>query len=270
MRSDVILMIIDPQYDFCNPKGSLYVPGADEDMNRVAEMVRKHPNEIDDIQITMDTHQSIDIAHPSFWIDPDGNHPAPFTQITYADIKDGKWAARAKGPRSEDPTWELEYTRKLEESGRYPLIIWPEHCLDGSLGWTIHEPLRLAIKESWEIPRVATVQYIRKGQSAFTEHYSALMAEVPIPLDLGTLLDSRLIEKMQKADTILLAGEALSHCVANTVRDLANNFGEENISNLVLLKDATSSVTGFENRGDDFINEMTGRGMRIESTTTIF
>lgn len=25
-----LLLIIDPQYDFCNPKGTLYVPGAEK------------------------------------------------------------------------------------------------------------------------------------------------------------------------------------------------------------------------------------------------
>ena len=36
----VHLLIIDPQNDFCSPdKGSLFVPGADQDMLRLATMV---------------------------------------------------------------------------------------------------------------------------------------------------------------------------------------------------------------------------------------
>jgi hypothetical protein len=62
------------------------------------------------------------------------------------------------------------------------------------------------------------------------------------------------------------AGEARSHCLANTVLDIANNFGEENIKKMVLLEDGTSDVPGFENLGEDFVKEMKGRGMRISTT----
>jgi nicotinamidase-related amidase len=39
------LVVIDPQYDFCDPNGSLFVPEADNDMKRLAVMVeRLSPN----------------------------------------------------------------------------------------------------------------------------------------------------------------------------------------------------------------------------------
>jgi len=47
-------------------------------------------------------------------------------------------------------------------------------------------------------------------------------------------------------ELIALSSQALSHCVANTVRDIANNFGEENIKKLVLLEDTTSLVANCE------------------------
>ena len=44
-----------------------------------------------------------------------------------------------------------------------------------------------------------------------------------------------------EADLIFVAGEAGSHCLANTVRDIANNFGDDTyVKKLVLLTDATS------------------------------
>jgi nicotinamidase-related amidase len=66
----------------------------------------------------------------------------------------------------------------------------------------------------------------------------------------------------------LLAGEALSHCLANTVMDIADNFSDQSyVSKFVLLRDCTSSVTGFEKQGDDFINKMVARGMRVINST---
>ena len=65
----------------------------------------------------------------------------------------------------------------------------------------------------------------------------------------------------------LFAGEAGSHCLANTVRDIANNFGDDSyVRRLVLLEDATSPVPGFEAFQTDFIREMRGRGMQITTT----
>lgn len=33
------LLIIDPQNDFCSPDGSLYVHGAEQDMQRLADFI---------------------------------------------------------------------------------------------------------------------------------------------------------------------------------------------------------------------------------------
>ncbi|MBT6047696.1 MAG: hypothetical protein HOG49_12830, partial [Candidatus Scalindua sp.] len=72
-----------------------------------------------------------------------------------------------------------------------------------------------------------------------------------------------LLKLLKDADIIALSGQALSHCVANTVKDIADNFGEENIKKLVLLEDTSSNVTGFEKLGTDFVTEMVSRGMQI-------
>jgi len=97
----------------------------------------------------------------------------------------------------------------------------------------------------------------------WTEHYSALKADVEDPDDPGTGLNEKLIKRLHDADIIAISGEALSHCVANSVRDLADNSAEEDIRKLVLLTDTTSSVRGFEKLGEDFVREMTSRGMQI-------
>ena len=78
---NIQLLVIDPQKDFCDPTGALYVKGAEKDMERLAAMVDKNGDKIDDIRVTLDSHQKIHIAHPICWQDAKGNHPAPFTII---------------------------------------------------------------------------------------------------------------------------------------------------------------------------------------------
>jgi nicotinamidase-related amidase len=285
---NVQLLVIDPQNDFCYPgidisnmniqeiksiksnvpvelinPGALFVPGADEDMKNLTAFVKKKKNKIDDIHVTLDSHHFVDIAHPIFFVDSKGNHPAPFTIITSADMESGTW--RTTNPDFMDRT--REYTKSLETNGRYPLCIWPPHCLIGSFGYGVVSDLFSTFKK-WE-EDFAIVDYVTKGSNFWTEHYSAVQADVPDPEDPGTQLNQGLIQILQDADMILLAGEARSHCLANTVRDIANNFGEDNIKKMYLLEDCTSDVTGFEGMGTDFVTEMTGRGMNLTDTSRI-
>jgi len=109
---------------------------------------------------------------------------------------------------------------------------------------------------------------VTKGSNIFTEHYSAVKADVPDPGDPTTQINKGLIKTLMEADLVFIAGEALSHCVANTVRDIANEFGDDSyVKKMVLLTDASSSVTGFEAMGADFVKEMVGRGMQTSTTT---
>lgn len=261
---NVCLFVIDPQVDFCDPKGNLFVAGADKDMERLAEMVKKNKDQIDDIQITLDSHNLVHIAHPISWINIKGENPTPFTLISLDDVKNGVWKAKNPSFRKRFE----EYVQKLSDNARYPLCIWPPHCLIGSPGHNIAPAFYEAMME-WENLYAVAGKTI-KGSNPFTEHYSAVRADVEDPEDSGTRLNTKLIELLKKYDKILIAGEALSHCVANTIRDVANEFSEEQIKKFILLEDASSSVTGFEQMGESFVKEMKGKGMEVAKTTTVF
>ncbi|MES2463795.1 MAG: hypothetical protein V4671_24765 [Armatimonadota bacterium] len=256
-------LIIDPQRDFADPSiGTLFVNGADDDLRRLAKMVTRLGDRVDDYHVTLDSHRIVDIAHPIWWKDSAGNHPNPFTIITVADLDAGRWTTTNPGffRRSRD------YVKALEAGGRYPLCVWPEHCLIGSAGHNVVSELLTAL-QCWERSSYALVDFVTKGSNIFTEHYSAVKADVPDPQDPTTQINKGLIKTLMEADLVFIAGEALSHCVANTVRDIANEFGDDSyVKKLVLLTDASSSVTGFENMGDDFIREMTARGMQTSTT----
>jgi len=129
-------------------------------------------------------------------------------------------------------------------------------------------PVLFEALTEWEGDRFKPIDYVTKGSNPWTEHYSAVQADVPDPKDPSTQINSRLIDTLMEADTILIAGEAGSHCLANTVRDIANNFkNEDYVKKLVLLEDGTSPVTGFEKFQTDFVDEMVKRGMQVTKTT---
>jgi nicotinamidase-related amidase len=262
------LLIIDPQNDFCDPKGSLFVPGADKDMQRLAAFIQRTKRKLDDIHVTLDSHHYFDIAHPIFFVDSKGKQPNPFTIISVQDVEGGVW--RAAVPQYQGAL--VNYVKSLAANGRYPLCVWPPHCLIGSWGYGIYPDVFNSLIE-WE-KDLNIVDKITKGSNFLTEHYSAVQADVPDAGDPDTMLNQKLCQTLARADLILLSGEALSHCLANTVRDIANNFGEENIKKMVLLRDATSPVPNppgnipdFVKMGEDFIREMQGRGMQVSTTT---
>lgn len=263
---NVHLIIIDPQNDFCSPDGALFVPGADKDTERLAEMIKNNIGRIDGINVTLDSHHPVHIAHPIWWMNSKGESPDPFTLISVDDVKNGTWMARNPGfqKRSED------YVQALADGGRYVLCIWPPHCLIGTKGHNVAAPLDEALNK-WT-DEFATVHYVTKGSNMYTEHYSAVKADVEDHGDPTTALNSDLVELLRDKSSgdILIAGQALSHCVANTIRDIADQFSEEQVKRFVLLEDACSSVPGFETLGDDFVKEMTGKGMRLSKTTTYF
>ena len=257
----VHLVIIDPQNDFVDPKGSLCVPGAKEDMERLSSFIERCGKKLYDISVTLDSHHKVDIAHSIFWRDSAGQHPSPFSIITKDDVLSGKWTTT-------QPSFykrALEYVTKLEENARYPLCIWPDHCLIGSWGNSVYSPLFNSLLK-WE-DQFAMVNYVTKGSNMWTEHYSALKADVPDPSDPSTQINTDFIKTLEEADFVVIAGEASSHCVANTVRDIADSAGDAFVSKMVLLKDAMSPVSGFEKLEEDFIQEMTSRGMKISTTT---
>ena len=83
-----VLLIIDPQNDFVDPKGSLYIPKAEKAIENLCEVIKtRNPNRI---IITQDTHQAHHIGHSSWWKED----PAPFTKITLSEVEEGKYSPR--------------------------------------------------------------------------------------------------------------------------------------------------------------------------------
>ena len=270
------LLIIDPQNDFCDLPAeycptlkegmllpALPVPGAHQDMLRMAKFIDQAGRWIDEITITLDSHQRVDIAHPAFW--RQGDLPvAPFTQIYASDVRAGKYLPRDTNGFERV----LSYLDVLENEGRYVHMVWPVHCEIGTWGHNVHIDVRFSYN-AWEEKFIKNVGKISKGFNPWTEHYSAIRAEVPDPEDETTQLNKHFIAKLKQADQIFIAGEASSHCVKATTEHILENMFPEEIRKLVLLIDCMSPVAGFEKQHQSFIESMQLRGVRIARSDEI-
>lgn len=259
----IALMIIDPQNDFCSPRGSLFVPGADEDNERLAHWILENKEEIDQIIVTLDSHYVIDISHPKFWVNKNGENPEPFTIIKSSDVINGEYKP-AYPTFNEGIT--LTYLEKLEEQGEFEHCIWPEHCITGSWGSAVDTIVAGCLRE-WSVSGMDArfVRYITKGSHPMTEHFGAFKAQVAIANANETHVNMSLIEQLDMFDKIYIAGQAKSHCIATSLKqimELAPNIAKK----FVVLEDTMSPVPSFENLADPIYEKAREMGIKFETT----
>lgn len=253
MPQTTALLIIDAQFDFCNPAGTLYVPGAEKDIERLANLISLEGDKIDEIFVTLDTHKVLDIAHPLFWEDQNGNTVAPFTLITAAAVKAGKWIPRYKRE------YVLNYLENLESQGEFQHFIWPEHCLIGSRGASLDDTLLQAIL-AWTHRTGNDYKAISKGINPLTEHFGVFKAQVPVTGAPETQLNTSFLAELGMYDQILIAGEARSHCVATSIAQIVK-YTPELIPKVTVLSDCMSDVTNWGHLADPIFEDAAAKGM---------
>jgi nicotinamidase-related amidase len=282
----VALLAIDVQNTFCSPGFELFVGGrsgsaAIDDTARLCEFIYRNLGQITEIIPTMDTHQSRQIFHPIFWVNPAGEHPIPAaTTIGPADLDQGTW--RVNPDLTSDPVAYADltaharhYVATLSDNGKYPLTIWPYHAMLGGIG----HALVSAFEEACffhSIARRCATRIEQKGDNPLTENYSILRPEV---LDgaKGQPIAHRnqaLIDHLLTFDAIVIAGQAKSHCVAWTVADLLTEIEarDPSLANKVyLLDDCTSPVVvpgivDFSEQADEAYDRFAKAGMNVISS----
>lgn len=256
-KSRISLWVIDAQNTFCIPGFELFVGGrsgrgAVDDNIRLCQFIYRNIGSITHITATMDTHMAHQIFHPIFFVGQDGNHPAPYTDIYAAELRENKWKFNpALAPQFEiapeyGQQMMIHYAEALEKKGKYALTIWPYHAMLGGIGHALVPALEEAIFFH-SIARLAQPVFEIKGNKPFTENYSVIGPEVltgPMGETLGTH-SPKFIQQLQEVDRLYIAGQAKSHCVAWTISDLLEDIHAANpdlAKKVHLLEDCTSPV----------------------------
>ncbi len=284
------LLLVDCQNTFCLPGGELFVAGrsglgAVRDSWRLCQFLYQRLDRITEIVLTLDTHSAIQVFHAHFFLDRRGEPPAPYSQITAADLESGRYrvnpeAAPAAGL---DPDalarHALHYCRRLEAQGKYTLVIWPYHAMLGGAGHAVVPVIEEAVFFH-SIARSAPPVFEPKGQNPLTENYSVLRPEVLEGADGAAIAtpNRALLDRLLGYDALVVAGQAKSHCVAWTVADLRDEIvrrdpdGSRGLARQVyLLEDATSPVVvpgaDFTEAADEAFSDFERAGMARVSTT---
>jgi nicotinamidase/pyrazinamidase len=232
-----ILVLVDTQVDFVHADGALSVPGAVDDTRRTIEWIFRRVDRLTTIAASLDSHLPIQIFFPTWWADAAGQHPAPFTPISSADLTAGRWI-----PLYEQ-AWSVDYVERLEEQAKKELMIWPYHTLIGTTGHTLTPALYETVAYH-SAARQAQPVFLTKGSIPKTEHYSILEPEVKVPEHPQGGLNTAFLDMLATYDRVYIAGQAKSHCVLETVTSIMRYFDgqPEAIDKLRVLIDCTSSV----------------------------
>jgi len=214
-RAKTWLMLIDVQNTFCIPEFELYVGGrsgrgAVEDNTRLSQFIYRNLGNITHITATMDTHKTMQVFHAVFFVDKDGNHPAPYTDIHLSELRDGIWTFNPALANEFDIAPEygqqmmLHYAEELEKKGKYALTVWPYHAMLGGIGHALVSSIEEALFFH-SIARNTQYEIEIKGDKPFTENYSAIGPEVltgPMGETLGTH-NTKFIEPPRYTDLVI-------------------------------------------------------------------
>jgi nicotinamidase-related amidase len=283
----IALFLVDVQNTFCIPDYELFVggrsgSGAVEDNRRLCEFIYRNLAAISRITMTLDTHQAYQIFFPTFLVDDQGQHPAPYTLVSEEDIAAGRWrfnpaiAASLGLTPDEGQAHLAHYVARLAERSRYQLTVWPYHAMLGGLGHALVSAVEEAVFFH-SIARFSPSGHIIKGFQPLTEHYSTIGPEVASDWRGRPLAerDLRLHELVAAYDAVLIAGQAKSHCVAFTVADLLRDLQAEDPSlarKVCLLEDCTSPVVvagviDYTGAASEAFESFQKAGMRIVRST---
>jgi nicotinamidase-related amidase len=256
-REHTLLLLVDVQKDFCFPEGSLFVAGrsgrgALDDNRRLASFVYRNLERISATLSTLDSHLPHHIFSPAFWVGPGGEPLGAHRTIAAEEIRSGRVRPRpdlawmAGGDHGWLRRQVLDYCEQLERRGRYQLYLWPPHCLIGSRGHAMVGVVQEArLFHAYARHAAAGVEV--KGTSLLTEHYSVLAPEIGTAHDGTPLAEppTDLAARLLQADRLVIAGQASSHCVKNTLEDLLRWIEQRDrklTGRIYVLEDCMSAV----------------------------
>ena len=288
-KNRVCLLLIDVQNTFCIPDFELFVggqtgTGAVEDNQRLCAFIYRNLGVITKIIPTLDTHTTMQIFHPIFWINTQGEHPTPAaTNITVTDIEKGIWQVNPAVANSiTNGDYDLlgkqafYYVQQLSQNGKYPLTVWPYHSMLGGIGHALVASVEEAVFFH-SIVRKSQTQFELKGENPLTENYSILRPEILTGFNGQPIgqKNTSLIQQLLEYDAVIIAGQAKSHCVAWTIDDLFTEIQQVDSTltrKIYLLEDCTSpvvvpGVVDYTEQANNIFARFAAAGMHIIQST---
>ena len=187
--------------------------GAVDDTRRLCEFVYRNLGRITQIVPTLDTHQAMQIFHPSCSSTRraasravhDSSRPPTSSPGAGGSTRPPR---RRSGSTRTTPRSTCATTRAtLEEGGKYSLTVWPFHAMLGGIGYALVSAVEEALFFH-AIARCAPLGLPAEGDNPLTEHYSMLGPEVEIDTRASRSgsATSRSSSELLRYDAVVIAG----------------------------------------------------------------
>lgn len=231
-KERVLFLGIDVQQDFMD-NGALGVTGAHRDVERMTQFLYNNMDKISNIAVSIDTHTPHQIFHPCWWVDEDGNNPAPYTAITLADLDAGKYLPVINPQKTRD------YVEHLEKDGKKTLVVWSYHCLQGTTGAALENQFANMIYFH-SVAKKTVVQRLVKGQDPLSEMYGIIKPEY----DIQNYINIDFLNKLETYDKIVISGEARDYCVYESLKQMLEYYANntEVLKKVYVLEDCMSAI----------------------------
>ena len=221
------LIIVDQQLDF-QPGGALAVADGDT----IVEAINRLAKHFTEVILTQDHHPPGHISFASSY-----RNRQPYSTVTLDEVE------RGEVELSEGAGFALDELREYLGEVRGNLqMLWPDHCVIGSVGEAI-EP---------RIDQRRATLVLRKGFRPAADSYSAFRENDDRTTGLAELLMAKGIER------VFICGLAGDYCVFYTADDGASAGLEA-----VVLEDLTRFVGVPENSKENAYQQMTRSGVKI-------
>jgi nicotinamidase-related amidase len=131
----------------------------------------------------------------------------------------------------------------LEQDGKKTLVVWPYHCIQGTTGCSLDNQFSNMVYFH-SVAKKSIPITIVKGQDPLSEMYGIIRPEY----DTKGYVNIAFLNLLANYDMIIIGGEAKSHCVLETIKQILEHFANQpEITNKIyILEDCMSSIPGFE------------------------
>lgn len=152
-----------------------------------------------------------------------------------SDLTEGKWRATV------DPALSKNYVRHLEKADKQ-LCIWPYHCINGTVGATLESQFNniihfISLAQNIPLTKINKGQYPLSEYGIIKPEYPCMMIQIQI-----------YFTEIASFDKIIIAGEAKSHCVLESIRQICEYYFDklEITRKIYVLTDCMNDIQGFE------------------------
>jgi len=141
-------------------------------------------------------------------------------------------------------------------------MVWPYHCIANTKGHDLEENIMGAL--CFYEASGGKVTRVFKGMDSLSEMYGVFACEYPEKRHANRAL----LRRAAGFDKIFIAGEAKSHCVLSTLKQLAACMEEKgkSLSAIRVLTDCMSAISGFEETTEREFDALAAKGVVFTDT----